>query len=110
MSWATCRYCGRKIFRSQVPAGIHFRGQAEAHKRLMFLATVSLLGAAFARWPFAIMAAGPVAFFGATDIFIVAAVLHDLIWQRRVHLANLWGGLLIILSQPLRLAIGRTET
>jgi hypothetical protein len=98
------------VFAILAGAGIRYRRRSEAHKRLMLLASVSLLGAAFVRWPLAIMSAGPVAFFGATDLFIGAAVLHDLICLRRVHQANLWGGLLIIVSQPLRLAIGRTGT
>lgn len=80
-----------------------------ARDRRCRLATISLLGAAFVRWPLAIVANGPRAFFGATDLFIVAGLVHDLLSQRRLHPANIWGGLLIVASQPLRLAIASTD-
>lgn len=97
------------VFAILTAAGMHYRRRPQAHKRLMLLATISILGAAFARWPLALMAAGPIAFFGATDLLIAAAALYDLAWQRRLHPATAWGGLLIVVSQPLRLAIGRTD-
>lgn len=76
----------------------------------MFLATISILGAAFARWPLAIVSNGPRAFFATTDLFIVAGLIHDLVSHRRVHPANVWGGLFIVASQALRLAIAGTGT
>jgi hypothetical protein len=96
------------VFSVLTTAAIAYRRRAEAHKRLMLLATVSILGAAFARWPLAIMAAGPVAFFGATDVLVLAGVAYDLASRRRLHPAYVWGGLLILASQPLRLAIAET--
>ena len=90
-------------------AGIHYRRRSDIHKRLMFLATISILDAAFARWPLAIVADGPRAFFATTDLFIVAGLVHDLVSQRRVHPATIWGGLLIVVSQPLRLAVAGTS-
>jgi hypothetical protein len=46
--------------------------------------------------------------FALADLFIVACVVYDLSSQRRVHPATVWGGLAIVLSQPLRLAISGT--
>ena len=78
------------------------------HKRLMLLATISVLDAAVARWPLAIMAKGAVAFFAVTDLFIVAGVAFDVWSRRRVHPAYIWGGLLIVGSQIVRLAVRDT--
>jgi len=97
------------VFSSLVGAGFYFRRRADVHKRLMLLATISILTAAIARLPFEFMKAGPVAFFTLTDLFIVACVLYDLISRGRVHRATVWGGLLIIVSQPLRLLIASTD-
>ena len=97
------------VFSSLVAAGFYFRRRADVHKRLMLLATISILGAAIARLPFDILKAGPPAFFGLTDLFIVACVIYDLITRGRLHRATVWGGLLIILSQPLRLIISGTS-
>jgi hypothetical protein len=97
------------VFSILVGAGFYFRRQSETHKRLMLLATIGILTPAIARLPFAfILAAGPLAFFGLTDLFLAACVFYDTVARRRLHPAYLWGGLLIVVSQPLRLALGGT--
>ena len=96
------------VFPVLVAAAVAWRGQPEAHKRLMLLATISILDAAVARWPLAIMANGPAAFFAVTDLYIVAGVVFDLASRRRVHPAYVWGGLLIVGSQIVRLAVWHT--
>lgn len=96
------------VFSILVGAGFKFRRQPDVHKRLMMLATISILAAAIARLPFGILQAGPPAFFGLTDLFVVACIVYDLIARRRPHRATVWGGLIIVLSQPLRLMISGT--
>ena len=97
------------VFGVLVGAGVWFRRNPETHKRLMLLATIAILTAAIARWPLQIMQKGPLAFFGFTDLFIVAGIVYDLVSRRRVHPAYLWGGGLIVISQPLRLIISGTD-
>lgn len=97
------------VFAILVGAGFYFRRRPDVHKRLMMLATIGILTAAVARLPFAIMQAGPIAFFGLTDVLVVVCVLYDLITLKRVHRATALAGLLIIASQPLRLMIGGTQ-
>lgn len=98
------------VFPSLVGAGFYFRRQVDVHKRLMLLATISIVPAAVARLPFAfIQQTGPVAFFGLADLFIIPCIIYDLISRGRIHRATLWGGLLIVASQPLRLIIGGTQ-
>jgi hypothetical protein len=98
------------VFGILATAGILCRRRPETHKRLMLVATISILGAAVSRWPFAIMQTGPVAFFVVTDLFVLAGVCYDLVSRRRIHSAYVWGGLLLLVSQPIRLAVGHTET
>jgi hypothetical protein len=95
------------VFASLVGAALYLRRRSQTHKRLMLLGTIALLTPALARMPF-IGAGGPLAFFGATDLFVVACVIYDRLAHGRVHPAFLWGGLFFILSQPLRLAIAGT--
>ncbi|HEX3282541.1 MAG TPA: hypothetical protein VHR36_15000 [Pyrinomonadaceae bacterium] len=97
------------VFAILVGAGFYFRRRPDVHKRLMLLATISILAAAIARLPFAIMRAGPPAFFGFTDLFVLACIGYDLITLKRVHRATVLGALLIIASQPLRLMLGGTH-
>ena len=97
------------VFAILVGAGFYYRRRPDVHKRLMLLATVSILAAAIARLPFAIMQAGPPAFFGITDLFVLACILYDLITLKRVHRATALAALLIIASQPLRLMLAGTH-
>ncbi len=96
------------VFPVLVAAALVLRRQSEMHKRLMLLATISILDAAVARWPVAIMTKGPPAFFAVTDLFIMAGVVFDIASRGRVHRAYIWGGLLIVGSQLLRLAVWHT--
>jgi hypothetical protein len=97
------------VFAMLVGAAFYFRRRVEIHKRLMVVATIGLLTAAIARLPFAfILANGPLAFFGLTDLVLLACVLYDSVAHRRLHPAYVWGGLLLVLSQPLRLAVAGT--
>jgi len=96
------------VFPVLVAVAIACRRQPETHKRLMLLATISVLDAAVARWPLAIMANGPVAFFAVTDLYIVAGVVFDVASRRRAHPAYVWGGLLIVGSQMARLVVWHT--
>jgi hypothetical protein len=97
------------VFAILIGAGLSLRGNPDTHKRLMTLATISLMSAPIARLPFGLLRAGPPAFFGLTDLFIVAMLLYDLVTRRRIHPATIWGGLLIVASQPLRLMISGTS-
>lgn len=93
-----------------VGAAVWFRRNAETHKRLMILATITLLDAAIARWPIgAIAAYGPPAFYAIQDFMIIGAMAYDFATRGRVHRAYKWGAALIILTQPLCLAISGTR-
>jgi hypothetical protein len=96
------------VFAVLVSAGVYFRHRAEAHKRLMTLSMISLLAAPIARMTFLPLPPGPPTFFGLADLFIVALLVYDLSTRGKVHPATIWGGLLIVASQPLRLMISGT--
>ena len=74
----------------------------------MLLATLALLPPALARIRI-LNAVGPQAFFGVTVLFIVAVVAYDYRTRRRIHAVSLWGGLLLALSFPGRIALGHTD-
>ena len=97
------------VFAILVGAGFYYRRRPDVHKRLMLLATISILAAAIARLPFAIMKAGPPAFFGLTDVFVLTCVFYDLITLKRIHRTTALAGLFIVVSQPLRLLLGGTH-
>src|SRR5262245_29004113 len=97
------------VFVTLTVAGFYYRRQPETHKRLMLLATIAILDAAVARWPLDVIQRSSFAFFIVTDLFILPGVVYDLASRRRIHSAYVWGGLLILISQPARMAIAETN-
>ncbi|MGB5580128.1 MAG: hypothetical protein WBM68_06170 [Woeseia sp.] len=82
----------------------------KSHKRWIMLATVNLLGAAFARiLPAAWLT--DISFlliYVFVNLFIVALAMWDLKTLGRLHPVTLWGGLVVIASQPLRMVLADT--
>jgi hypothetical protein len=99
---------GIGMFALFVALAVARRRDPQSHKRLMLLASVQLVGAAVARWPL-VPAYGPPAFFGLTDLFVVALAIWDLRTRGRLHPVTLWGGLATIVLQPLQLVVSGTE-
>ena len=98
------------LFAIFVGGALYFRRRMDIHKRLMLLAAATLLTAAVARIPLDfILNGGPLVFFGLTDLCLVAFVLFDTLKQRKLHPVFLWGTLLFIVSQPLRLVLSGTD-
>ncbi|HUG44754.1 MAG TPA: hypothetical protein VMN76_10995 [Acidobacteriota bacterium] len=95
------------LFAIFVAAAIEQRRNKEAHKRLMLLAYIAILTAAVARWP-GVMPLGPLGFYGLAFLFLFAGIGYDLISRKRVHRAYKWGGALLVLSVPARLAFSET--
>ena len=96
------------LFATFVTLALAQRRDKETHKRLMLLAYVSIIVAAIGRLP-GVLALGPPAVFGLALLFVVAGGSYDFLSRRRVHKAYLWGGALIVVSVPLRLAVSGTS-
>lgn len=80
-----------------------------AHKRLMLIATIALMVAPVARWPFAFIRQTPL---WVTELctyaFLVLLLVYDVWSTGRVHRVTLWAGALLIVVQRVRLPIGET--
>ena len=114
------------LFGLFVAAAIVFVRRPEIHKRLMLLATASMLPPAIARLFFAVsVGIGPGLRPGlgpprtvasvlapalAADVVILAAIVHDMRTRGRPHPANVAGGALMLAVQILREPASRTHT
>lgn len=88
------------VFPLLIAAAVWLRNDAQAHKRLMIVATISLLDAAIARFPIAaMMQVGPPLFWGLQDLLIVAGMVYDRATRGRVHKAYWWSLGLMLVSQ-----------
>jgi hypothetical protein len=76
------------VFVPLFAGALWWRNRADIHKRLMLLATLSLLGAAFARFPYIEQSALSLLPYAA---FALACPLYDWVVARRVHPAFVWG-------------------
>jgi hypothetical protein len=95
------------IFAVLVACAVARRNRPQSHKRLMLLASISLLTAPFARWP-GVYGSGVLVYFLLNDLMLVPLV----IWDRRrlghVHAATWWAGGIPVLLQPVQLALSGT--
>jgi hypothetical protein len=97
------------MFTSLLTAALALRRKREWHKRLMFLATLALIVPAMGRFdPLLVPRGVPrgLLALGATIAFVAWAWWNDWRRLRRVHPAYVYAGLLLIVSLPLRRAIG----
>lgn len=98
------------IFGILIGLALYYRRKLPIHKRLMLLAAISLLAPAIARIQLNfIINGGPLAFYGLTDLCLLAVVAFDTIKHRRLHPVFLWGSLFIIVMQPLRILLAGTD-
>jgi uncharacterized membrane protein YozB (DUF420 family) len=97
------------LFTLFVGLAVARRSDAQSHKRLMLVGSLCLLTAAIARWPFVISTGNPLLFFALTDLFLVPLAVWDFRTRGKLHPVTLWAGLLLVVSQPLRLWLSGTE-
>jgi len=95
------------LFATFFGSAISFRRRAETHRRLMLLAMTTLLPPAISRWPWVVRHPAP-GVLGILSLFLVAPVVADLLARRRPHPISVFGGLAVVVSVPLRFAVGQT--
>ena len=91
-------------FASLATAGLLLRGDAAAHKRLMLLATMSLLQAGFVRWWGPAMYAafgrgflgGWMADYLGVSVLVLGLGVYDLVTRRRLYPAYVLGAIWIL--------------
>jgi len=85
------------------------RRRPDAHKRLVLLATIGLVEAAFGRFPWAQMgypaAAGAVTGLGVMVLLVIA---YDLVSLHRIHRSTMWAAPLVLAAGALAVPLGMT--
>ena len=95
------------IFAILIAFGVYYRQRKEAHKRLMLLATLSLLTAPLGRLP--IVGGLPPAVALVYAALVLAGPIYDRIAYGRFNRVYLAGAMALWVSVPVRLAIGATQ-
>ena len=101
------------MFAVFVALGALNRKRPDTHKRFMLLGTLTLIVPALARLFSQIAPSlgitgvpGVVGALIIADMFLIALVAHDLSSRGRLHPVTLWGGGVLLLSEPLRFVVG----
>lgn len=97
------------VFCALIFWALRARADGPAHKRLVLIATISLLGAAVNRWSFLPTAHSGLLTSLILDFFILLIASFDLWYRGRIHRATLKGGLFMIIVHQLMFPIGRTQ-
>jgi hypothetical protein len=84
------------------------RSNPPAHKRLILIATITLLDAAFARWPFSHTWWNLHIAQACSYPLLLSIIAFDLWSTRKIHPATLWPSISLVLLQQLRFPLGRT--
>jgi hypothetical protein len=93
-------------FAVAVALAVYWRRRADFHKRMILLANVGLLGAAVARIPtWAVQAGTPFTFIFLPNLVTVAGAFYDWRTRGRVHPVWIWGGLAMLASQLVMMAV-----
>ena len=94
-----------------VGGAIYYRRRPANHKRLMLLAMINFLPPALARLPLppAILAQGPLFFFGVPTLLTLLALGYDRSRTGTWNRAFVVGAVLLIASYPIRLALSGTD-
>ncbi len=107
--------CAILLFTLFVSLAIYLRRDSETHKRLILIGSISILAAALARWPIGLTAmTSPVPGIQVPDLvldlFLLPLIAWDLTTRGRLHPATLWGGLLLVATQPLKWMLAGTAS
>jgi hypothetical protein len=96
------------VFSTLLYFGFRYRFNPSAHKRLMLIATVTILDAAIVRWPIPASWWHLQAAQICSYMFLVLLAGYDLWSTGRIHRVTLWASTLLIVLQEVRIPIGRT--
>jgi hypothetical protein len=84
------------------------RRQPAAHKRLVLLATITILDAAIGRFPYTIAPMGPMTQNLILVSLLIPLMVYDLVTLKKVHRATIIGSLLIIAMTFGKIPLGMT--
>ena len=96
------------LFPTLVYFAFRARSNPPEHKRFILLATIAIIPAAIARWPFDFVHRKPPIAYAISYVFLLLLIAYDLWSDRKIHRSTLWAGLLIIVTHAVSAPIAQT--
>ncbi len=97
------------IFSVLIAFAFRTRSNSAVHKRLVMVATVSLMIAAIARWPFAFSHRNPFRAALISWVFLLLLMAYDFWSTHKVHRATIYATVFLIFIQMVRFPIANTH-
>jgi FtsH-binding integral membrane protein len=96
------------IFATQIFFAYRMRRDSSAHKRIIYIATVGILIAAIARFPWSWVHRNAPHAAITSYAFLGVLMAYDFWSTRKIHRATIWASGFLIFVQQIRLPIGKT--
>lgn len=80
----------------------------DVHKRLMLIASISIVAPAIARWRGA-QSHLPVSILGPQLLLFASLILYDVLSRRRVHVATIWGVALYVVAAGVTIPLATSK-
>ena len=97
------------MFATLIYFGWALRTNSSVHKRLMIVATVSILDAAIDRWPFAYIQHGHIGADLTVFSFLFLLMFYDLWSTHKIQRATLWASIFVIVVEEIRVPLATTH-
>jgi hypothetical protein len=97
------------MFATLIYFGWALRTNSSAHKRLMIVATVSILDAAIDRWPFAYIQHGHIGADLTVFSFLFLLMFYDLWSTHKIQRATLWASVFVIVIEEIRVPLATSH-
>ncbi len=99
---------GMVMFATLIFFAFRARSNPAAHKRLILVATICLMGAPTGRPPFNVITGRPLLANIFVYFFLLVLVCYDLWSVRKVHRATIWAGLFVVIATLVSIPVGGT--
>lgn len=96
------------LFAILIVASVRFHRKPEVHKRLMAIASVSIVAPAIARWPGA-LALLPLSVLVPQFVLFTSLIVYDVISRRRIHPSTAWGMALYIVAVGITIPLAMSK-
>jgi hypothetical protein len=97
------------VFGILVAFAFYYRRIPSTHKRLIYIANVTLLLAAVARWPITGIYRNNPAAALVTNVFLVGLAIYDYYSSGKVYRSTIYASLFLMFVQQARAPLARTE-
>ncbi len=109
LSFSITPFTDMFIFGVLAGSALYARRSPAVHKRLILMATISMMRAAIFRWPFPFVFHNQIKAIFISYIFVLLLIVYDLWATQKVQRATAWAAALLLAVHIVRIPVGQTN-